>query len=595
MRHTYQSGIIGNCAFIAHVSSDTNISWMCWPYFDSSFIFGSLLDKEKGGEFSIKPVTEYQSRQYYIENTNVLCTEVTTAEGSYRITDFAPRFKVYDQYFKPLTLIRKIEPLSGLPRIKIVCEPTADYGKNKFSKHRKDLSLAFVDGDERLCLETNVPSEHFFRDDPLILEKTKYLVLTYDGSLSAPLIETAEQYLKSTLDYWRTWIKRTSIAPFHQEMVIRSALALKIHQYEDTGAIIAASTTSLPEYPGSGRNWDYRYCWLRDSYYVITALNHIGQFEEMELYANYINNITQTRESRIQPLYSIHGEAKLTERELPYLDGYMGNKPVRIGNQAYEHIQNDVHGQAMIALLPLYTDFRFIFRERTDTSVWVNFILDKIEETIHEKDAGIWEFRNLSGHHCYSNLFQWAGCEAAIKIGKSIDDQSVIDRAEKLKTIAIQYIESCYDEDQKVYSHAMESPSLDASTLQLIMMNYLDPASDRAKDHLAALEKVLKTPEGLFYRYRYQDDFGRPKSTFLICAFWYVEALACVGRLDEAIETFEELIKYSNSLHLFSEDVTADVGSQWGNFPQAYSHVGLMNAAFRIAMKLDQPSFLTGF
>ncbi len=593
MRHTYESGIIGNCAFIAHVSDDTNISWMCWPYFDSSFVFGSLLDEEKGGEFSIKPEGEYSSRQYYVENTCVLRTEITTEEGRYRITDFAPRFQVHDQFFKPLMLIRMIEPLSGRPKIKIRCSPKGDYGRTTYDMSRDSLSLTFVNGKERMNLETNVPMDHFFLDEPLTLERTKFLVLTYDGKLNAPLRETAEHYLKATLHYWRNWIKRSSIAPFHQEMVIRSALTLKIHQYENTGAIIASSTTSLPEFPGSGRNWDYRFCWLRDSYYVITALNHIGQFEEMELYANYINNITQSKDSRIQPLYSIHGKSELTEVEMKHLSGYMGNQPVRVGNQAFEHIQNDVHGQAMIALLPLYTDYRFVFRERTDSSLWANYILDKIEATIDEKDAGIWEFRNLSGHHCYSNLFQWAGCAAAIKIGHSLKDQSVIDRATKLKEKAVAYIEACYDEDRRVYTNAVDSPSLDASTLQLILMNYLDPASDRAKHHLEALEKVLKTDDGLFYRYRYHDDFGRPQATFLICAFWYVEALACVGRVQEAIDTFENLLKYANKLNLFSEDINAEDGSQWGNFPQAYSHVGLMNAAYRISMKLDQPLFLT--
>src|SRR5690606_29661509 len=190
-------------------------------------------------------------------------------------------------------------------------------------------------------------------------------------------------------------------------------------------------------------------------------------------------------------LYSIHGEAKLVERELNYLAGYQGNKPIRIGNQAYEHIQNDVYGQAMIALLPLYTDYRYIFRERTDTGDWVNFILDKIEATIHEKDAGIWEFRDISNRHCYSNLFQWAGCAAAIKIGRTLNNQKIVRRATDLMKIASRYIENCYDPIRKAYTHAEESNSYDASTLQLIMMNYLDPASEKAKDHLKAVEKVL--------------------------------------------------------------------------------------------------------
>ncbi|SFC36110.1 Glucoamylase (glucan-1,4-alpha-glucosidase), GH15 family [Parapedobacter composti] len=591
-KHVYNSGIIGNCAYLAHVQTDTNISWLCWPSFDSPFVFGSLLDTQKGGRFAIQPVGEFTSKQYYIENTNVLRTEITTADGSYRITDFAPRFRQYERYFKPLMLIRKIEPLDNRPRIRVVCEPVGDYGRRSFDKFRGSNHVTFSNGEEQMRLTTNVPVSHFFGEGSFVLSETKYLVLTYGEPLEAPLERTVEHFLRETVGYWRTWIRHATIAPFHQQAVIRSALALKIHQYEDTGAIIAASTTSLPEHPGSGRNWDYRFCWLRDSYYVITALNYIGQFEEMELYANYITNITHADAGRLQPLYGINGQLTLTEHILDDLEGYQGNKPVRIGNQAFEHIQNDVYGQAMIALLPLYTDYRFVFRERSDAGRWVDYILRKIEKTIDEKDAGIWEFRNFANHHCYSNLFQWAGSSAACKIGRLIGDKQLVERAEALMERAAYYIEACYDAERKVYTNAVGSKHLDASTLQLIMMHYLDPASERAKNHLAALEAELKTSQGLFYRYLHFDDFGLPKSTFLICAFWYVEALACVGRLDEAVETFEKLLTYANHLMLFSEDVDETNGSQWGNFPQAYSHVGLMNAAYRISMKLDRPIFI---
>lgn len=592
-RHTYNSGIIGNCAFLAHVQKSTNISWLCWPTFESSFIFGSLLDKDQGGQFSILPDDEYSSEQYYIENTNVLRTEITTASGSYRVTDFAPRFRQFDRYYKPLMLIRKIEPLKGEPRIRIKCEPVGDYGRLKFRKNRGSNHIEFDGGDEEIRLTTDLPLSHFFDDGLFVLTEARYLILTYGQPLEAPLVSTAEHFLRETITYWRTWIKHATISPFYQQQVIRSALALKIHQFEDTGAIIAASTTSLPESPGSGRNWDYRYCWLRDSYYVLTALNHIGQFEEMERYSSYIANISYDDQGRFQPLYGITGKKILTEETLDYLKGYEGNKPVRIGNQAYEHIQNDVYGQALISLLPLYTDHRFVFKERSDSSKWVSYLLGKIENTIDEKDAGIWEFRNFANYHCYTNLFQWAGSSAALKIGLTIGDDSIIARARLLMQRASVHIENCYDAGKRVYTNAAGSPHLDASTLQLIMMHYLDPASARARDHLSALEKELKTPQGLFYRYLHADDFGKPKTTFLICAFWYVEALACVGRMDDAIQTFEQLLPYSNHLNLFSEDIDENDSSQWGNFPQAYSHVGLMNAAYRIAMKLDKPLFLT--
>lgn len=591
-KHLYETGIVGNCSFLAHVHKNTNIAWLCWPRFDSTFIFGSLLDDKKGGEFSILPSGEYSSHQYYLENTNVLCTEITCENGSYRVTDFAPRFHQYERFFKPLMLIRKIEPIEGSPRVRVKCEPVGEYGKVKLRAHRGSNHINYHGCDEKIRLTTNIPVTYVFEETHFVLNEIKYLVLTYGNPLEAPLVSTSENFLRETVTYWRLWIKHSTIAGFHQPFVIRSALTLKIHQYEDTGAIIAASTTSLPESNGSGRNWDYRYCWLRDTYYVISALNHIGHFEEMEHYFNYVADISVSEDFRYQPLYRVDGKKELPEIILDHLSGYQGNQPVRIGNQAYEHVQNDIYGQVMISLMPLYTDHRFVFRERKDSDKWIEAALSKIERTIDEKDAGIWEFRNFANIHCYSNLFQWAGCSAAAKVARTIKNKRLEDKALFLMQKAAAHIESCYDPLRKVYTNAAGSSHLDASTLQLIMMNYLDPSSERAKDHLKALEAELKTPNGLFYRYLHEDDFGKPKTTFLICAFWYVEALACVGRLDDAIREFENLLQYSNHLMLFSEDVDEETGCQWGNFPQAYSHVGLMNAAYRIAVKLDKPVFL---
>jgi GH15 family glucan-1,4-alpha-glucosidase len=593
-KHTYQTGLVGNCAFLAHINKNTNIEWMCWPRFDSPFIFGGLLDTKKGGEFSILPKGEFTTSQIYLENTNVLRTEITCANGKYRVTDFAPRFLKHGRYLKPLILIRKIEVLEGTPRIRVKCNPVCDYGRLKQDRLQGSDSIEFMGCGEKMTLTSNIPLTYLIDEEYFSLNETKYLLLNYGGEFEGSLVSTSEEYLRETIDYWRLWIKHSSIATFYQPYVIRSALVLKIHQYEDTGAIIAASTSSLPEFPGSERNWDYRYCWLRDTYYVLTSLNHIGHFEEMERYFSYVTDISLSEGDgfRYQPLYSITGKKDLTETIMEHLDGYMGNKPVRIGNQASEHVQNDIYGQVLISLLPLYTDHRFIFSERKDSGKWIASILNKIERTIDEKDAGIWEFRNIAHIHCYSNLFQWAGCNAAEKIALTIGNNELADRARDLKERAAAHIESCYDAERKVYTHAAGSPHLDASTLQLIMMNYIDPASQKARDHLAALEKELKTDGGLFYRYIHSDDFGKPKTTFLICAFWYVEALACVGRMDDAIREFEKLIKYRNHLLLFSEDVDEQTGSQWGNFPQAYSHVGLMNAAYRIAIKLDRPIFL---
>jgi GH15 family glucan-1,4-alpha-glucosidase len=592
-KHTYNYGLIGNCAFMAHIHKDTNISWLCWPRFDSSFLFGSLIDEDKGGSFCIKPCSEsFESKQYYIENTNVLCTEITSEEGSYRVTDFAPRFFQYDRYFRPLMVVRKIEPLTGTPRIHVSCEPKGEYGNYTPTVHQASNHLKFLGLEKEVRLTTDMSLTHILENQPFVLNEKRYMVLSYGAPLEAPVESTSERFLSGTINYWRRWVKSTSIGSFNQRQVIRSALTLKIHQYEDTGGIIAAATTGLPEAPGSGRNWDYRYCWLRDTFYTLTAFNHIGHFDESEKYFYYIANISANEQNdRYQPLYSISGGNSLVER-ITDLKGYLGNKPVRVGNQAYEHIQNDVYGQILLSLLPLYVDKRFIADERAGSLKLAHQVLGKIEDTMNEPDAGLWEFRDKSQYHCYTFLFHWAGSSAAMKIGEILKDEHLVQKAMRLKDAAAEKIEACYDEERGVYTQAIGTKNLDASTLQLIMMGYLDPSSQRAHKHLENLEKELKTGYGLFYRYKHADDFGEPETTFLICAFWYVEALACVGRIQEAVETFNHLMTYSNHLDLFSEDVDEKTGSQWGNFPQAYSHVGLMNTAYRIATKLDRPNFL---
>jgi GH15 family glucan-1,4-alpha-glucosidase len=330
---------------------------------------------------------------------------------------------------------------------------------------------------------------------------------------------------------------------------------------------------------------------VRDTYYTLNAFNNIGHFEELEQYFHFIMNATGGSEDRYQPLYKITGSSKITETEID-LDGYLGNKPVRIGNDAYTHIQNDVYGQVLISLLPLYTDKRIIFSERFDSVDLVFKTLRLIEKTMDQKDAGLWEFRNLAQYHCYTYLFHWAGSCAAIKIAEILKNKEMGVLAARLKDVAAARIEKCYVPEKGGYAQAIGTDRMDASTLQLIMMDYFGTDKKKAATHLKALEKELLASNGLFYRYRHMDDFGEPETTFLICGFWYVEALAYVDRIDEAIQIFDNLVKYSNHVKLLSEDVSEKDGSMWGNFPQAYSHVGLLNAANRIARKLDKPPFL---
>ncbi|HEY9048176.1 MAG TPA: glycoside hydrolase family 15 protein [Ohtaekwangia sp.] len=587
--HRYNLGIIGNCSYLGYIDLAANIRWLCLPRFDSSFLFGSLLDSKKGGEFSVTPVGGYTSRQYYFDNTNVLCTEFQCAEGKFRVIDCAPRFFQFERFFKPLMIVRKIERLEGNPVVKVICKPVGNYGEMTPQVAMASNHLRYMDFEMQARLTTDLPLSYIMEQQPFVLDQTQYLVFTYGEPLEAPLKATAEDFINKTVRHWQTWIKSTYIPDIYQEQIIRSALVLKLHQYEDTGGIIASGTTSLPEHNGSVRTWDYRYCWFRDSYYTLKAFNEMGHFDELERYFNYIQNILMRDGDRMQPLYSITGQKELEERHIP-LEGYLQNQPVRIGNKAYLQIQNDVYGQVLVGLQPLFTDKRLTYIKRSSYKPMVNRLLDWIEKTMDEPDAGLWEFRNIKQVHTYTLLFHWAGCQAACKIANSMTDGDLVQRAKILEKMASDRLEKCYDPQREVYTQAMGAEHLDASTLKLITMNYLDPRSERAKKHLKALEDLLKTDQGLFYRYVHQDDFGKPEATFLVCAFWYVDALACVGRIDDAVKTLDTILTFANHLGIFSEDVGLD-GSQWGNYPQTYSHVGLINAAFRISKKLDTPSF----
>jgi GH15 family glucan-1,4-alpha-glucosidase len=423
---------------------------MCWPRFDSSFIFGDLLDKEQGGHFYIHPENgAYDTAQTYLPNTSIVETVFENETYAFKVTDFAPRFYQYERYFKPLMLVRKVTPLKGAPHIRVCCHPVGDYGKRQASLSMGSNHIAYRGLEDEVRLTTNIPVNFVAHERPFVLNEPKYLVLTFGEPLEAPLQTTAEDFLKKTHTYWTTWVKNTNLEPFAQQEVIRSAITLKLHQYEDTGAIIASSTTSLPESPGSGRTWDYRYCWLRDAHYTLRALNDLSHFSELEHYAEFIENIALTEEGRYHPLYPITLKEHLAEQQLDLL-GYQGNQPVRIGNQAWEHVQNDAYGQVLVTLLPFFTDARLKHGSRRFMQKLVMKILRSMEDRLEEPDNGLWEFRETRQHHCYTYLFHWAGGKAACKIAHHIADEEMDERANKIISKAEAYIEQCNEAGRAV-------------------------------------------------------------------------------------------------------------------------------------------------
>ncbi len=590
-RHTYDMGVVGNCAYLAHIDTSARVRWLCLPRFDSPSVFGHLLDPQRGGELGVSCAETFARTQQYVLNTNVLQTTIQTPDGAFRVTDCAPRFEQHGRIYRPLMLIRKLERLSGAPCIGIVCRPRGEYGEVAASVFQQSNHVRYDVGDHTLHLTTNVPVSYVVDERCFVLSETAYVILTWGVRLEARLAPTAEEFIDRTIEYWQSWIQGCAIGRFYQRDVIRSALALKLHQYEDTGAIIAAATAGLPEAPATGRTWDYRYCWLRDAHFCLNALGRLGQFEEMRRFAKFIENIARaTGGRRYPPVVGIDGALELPERTVA-MTGYDGQGPVRVGNAAYEQVQNDIYGQVIYALLQLYIDERFPSVPTETSRSLIATLLRIMDKTLDEPDASLWEFRGIQTRHCYTALCHWVGAKSAVKIARALGDDPMRREAVRLTARAERLIEACYDGQRGAYMQQPGSPFHDASTLQLITLNYIDPMSERAARHLAAIERELMDRGGLLHRYTHRDDFGIPATAFLVCSFWHVEALATMGRIEDALKELDVLRGYSNHLGLFSEDVDPSTGSQWGNFPQAYSHVGLINAVLRISSKVEYPEF----
>lgn len=579
-------GIIGNCQYIALIDASGEVSWLCWPRFDSSFVFGSLLDKKKGGGFKIAPSSEERGKQEYIVNTNVLKTTFETPQGSFELIDFAPRFRSDHRYHKPNILIRIVRPLKGKPRITASIKAVYEYGLTPYHATINSDKVRFEGGGQPLTLSTNASLTFVCDNTPFVVDKTYYFVLSYGESVDAEVSYFCENYLEKTVNYWQTWVKHCHLPRDYQKEVIRSALVLKLHQYEDTGAIIASCTTSIPEAHRSGRTWDYRYCWLRDAWFSLSALQRLTQFEEMEKFVAYLCNVMEMadeRGGRLQPVYGIGGENKLTEIILTHLEGYRENQPVRIGNQASEHIQHDVYGEMILAITPLFLDRRFVKHNEQLPSSLLSRLLISIEKYVDAKDAGLWEFRGNNQLHTFSLLMHWAGAANALEIGIRCNYEDLIQKARKLAFYSEDLIHrQCWDDSQKAYMQASGNGHLDAALLMLVNLGFLKPDDPRALSHVNAIATGLEAKHGLIHRYKALDDFGETKNAFLICSFWLAEAYGHLG-MQRGKELFERLLTYANSLGLYSEDLDPNDFSLWGNFPQTYSHVGLINAAFTLS------------
>jgi GH15 family glucan-1,4-alpha-glucosidase len=579
-------GIVGNGTINALIDARGRIAWHCVPAFDGDPVFCSLLSPklEDAGFFDVALESETGRRQRYVDNSAVLVTVLTAKDGAeVEITDFAPRYKLHERIYHPMQILRRVRPLSGSPRIALRLRPLTGYGERKPERTFGSNHLRFM-LDPLVLRATTDAQLPMLRDElPFLLDRAVHIVLGTDETLQESPGHYFDEALDATLQYWHEWSRYLSIPAEWQEAVIRAAITLKLCQYEGTGAIVAAMTTSIPEAPDTVRTWDYRYCWPRDAALSVRALNRLSATRTMEEYVRYIFNLA-VNDDRMAPVYGIHFQGELPEREASTLAGYRSMGPVRVGNEAWKQQQNDIYGSVVLAATQMFCDRRLVksgdeteFRrlERCGEAAW----------KLHDQpDAGLWELRGRKSVHTYSAVMCWVACDRLSNIAAwlQLDDRAKFwrKRADRIRKLVLK--RAVHKDGYFVESFG--SDDLDASLLLLEGLRFVSADDPRFVKTVDAVGKTLMR-NGYLLRYARPDDFGAPSTSFLVCNFWYVEALIAIGRSDEARKLFEKLLAIRNPLGLLSEDFDPGRKELWGNFPQTYSMVGLINAARSLSTK----------
>lgn len=582
-------GVIGNGTFSGLIDQQGRIAWSCLPGLDGDPVFCSLLngdaERAEEGFFDIRVDNFERSEQRYLPNTAILITTIYDKDGgAIEITDFAPRFRNHGRMFRPVMLVRQIRPVIGHPRIRIRLRPTHSYGGGKPDHFRGSNHIRYVTPEFSLRCTTDAPVAYVVDETAFVLEEAVTLFFGADESLTAPIGDTGREFFEQTLAYWREWSRHLAIPYEWQEAVIRAAITLKLSHFEETGGIVAAMTTSVPEAPNTQRNWDYRFCWLRDAYFVVRALNRLGATRTMESHMRYITNVAaQARDGHLQPVYGISLQQSLIETEVPHLSGYRGMGPVRRGNQAYEHVQNDVYGSVILAAAQAFFDIRLTRSGDLDAFERLESIGRRCIETFGKADAGLWEFRTIAQTHTYSSAMCWAGADRLAKIAAALgkDDRAKFWR-QHADTMRATIIEKAFSSELNSFVDSFGGSNIDASLLLLAEIGFIDPKDPLFIGTVTAVKSHLLHGRHMF-RYAAEDDFGRPETAFNICTFWMIDALAASGQRDEAREMFENMLAHRNHVGLFSEDIAPETAESWGNYPQTYSMVGLINSAMHLS------------
>jgi GH15 family glucan-1,4-alpha-glucosidase len=577
--------VIGNGRTAALVDPMSRIVWWCFPRFDGDPIFSRLLsgDDEKGfTDVLLDGVTDYKSE--YVRNTAIVSTLLTDQQGNtVRITDFAPRFRNFDRVFRPPQLIRIIEPVSGLPRVTVRFRPTHDYGEPTTQYSIGSNHVRYWGGNNVIRLTTDAPLSFIEREAPFVVTRPLHLVFGTDEPFPGELASTCREFYNRTRDYWMEWIRRLSISYDWQDAIIRAAISLKLSNFEETGGIVAAHTTSIPEAPGSARTWDYRYCWLRDAYFVVKALNRIGATQTMEDFISFILGIASAADGAMHPVYSVVPTDPMPEWTATKLKGYRGDGPVRIGNAAAGQTQHDAYGSIILAAMPMFFDRRLPRPGDEGLFRLLETVGEKAAKYAFEPDAGIWEYRGRSRIHTHSTAMCWAGCHRLAAIASHL---GLPDRAVHWNSVADSIfnglLSRAWNEQRQAFTAAFGSDDLDASVLLLPDLGLIDSDDPRFVSTVSALERELLREKHMM-RYASADDFGLPETAFLICRFWLIDAWWGMGRRQEARDLFLDALNHRNRYGLLSEDVHPQTGVLWGNFPQTYSMAGLILTAMRLS------------
>jgi len=586
-------GLIGNGAIGALIDEQAEIVWCCLPRFDGDPMFCSLLrehtDQDGFGYCSVELVEQISSEQFYLPNTAILVTRLTDASGAVvEVTDFAPRFRQFGRMFTPVMLIRQIRRLQGTPRIRLAVRPASDYGRERCPFTYGSHHVRYVTPDWVLRLTTDASLTMLLEERPFFLDDSVTLIFGADETIPSNITDLARRFLDETVSYWHEWVRDLGIPFEWQDEVIRAAITLKLNTFDDTGAIIAAMTTSIPEAANTVRNWDYRFCWLRDSYFVVNALNRLGATKTMERYLGYLANLSASAPAgRLQPVYAIDGKAHLEELMVDTLPGYRGMGPVRKGNQAFEQVQHDVYGSAILAVTHIFFDRRLLRCGDLALFQRLEPLGESALQVYDQPDAGLWELRGSARVHTFSSVMCWAACDRLALIAERL---ALRERADYWREHADRMYMEIYrrgwNEEKQSFVASFEGDSMDASLLLLHDVGFLSADDPRFGLTVAAIERDLKRGDYV-YRYVEADDFGEPENAFLVCTFWYIHALAALGRMDEARSLFENLLTKRNRLGLLAEHIDPRSGEQWGNFVQTYSMVGLINSAIRLSKRWD--------